>query len=229
MDMSEARRGSGFGIRDSGFGDPASHGTTPVGLDAAIDSVAREMTGGEPSGALRARVLERIEQGRRHTSPAVARWAWAGAAASVLVFAVATALWMTRPMTAPGDARATIAEQRTGGPASLPAGSAETPVQSAAVSIQSASAEGMPATAARGGRALAVRGGRAAGIEAAQDLNTVPALAEIEPMRFAEVEPAPLHITDVEIAPITEIPSLDVPSLDPGSRDIQIADPKKEK
>jgi hypothetical protein len=198
-------------------------------LDAAIDAVAREMTEGEPSGALRARVLERIEQGRRHTSPAVPRWAWAGAAASVLVLAVATAIWVARPVTDPSDARATIAEQRAGGPASLPAGSAETPVQSAAASIQSPSAEGMPATAARGGRAVAGRGAQAARIEAAQDFNTVPALAEIEPMRFAEVEPAPLHITDVEIAPITEIPSLDVPSLDPDSRDIQIADPKKEK
>ena len=58
------------------------------------------MTEFEPSGALRARVLERIEQGRRHASPAVPRWAWAGAAAAV-VLAVATAVWVARPVTGP--------------------------------------------------------------------------------------------------------------------------------
>jgi hypothetical protein len=87
----------------------------------------------------------------------------------------------------------------------------------------------MSSAAARIGRVVAVRGGQAAGIEAAQDFNTVPALAEIEPLRFAGVEPAPLRIADVDITQITEMPSIDIPSLDPGSPDVQSTDPKKEK
>ena len=209
--------------------DSTQKAVTPsADLDAAIDTVAREMTEGEPSGALRARVLERIEDGRRRTSPGVPRWAWAGAAAAA-VLGIATALWLVSPLWNQDAAQSAIAEQRAGGPASLPAGSAETPVQSAAVSIESASPEGVTAAPARIGRVLAVRGGQAAGIDAARDFNTVPALAEIEPLRFAGVEPAPLHIADVEITQITEMPFIDIPSLDPGSHDIQSADPKKEK
>ena len=87
----------------------------PVDLDAAIDTVAREMTEFEPSGALRARVLERIEQGRRHSSPAVPRWAWAGAAAAVLL-AVATAVWIVSPMRTREVAQSAAAGQRSGAP-----------------------------------------------------------------------------------------------------------------
>jgi len=88
----------------------------PVDLDAAIDAVAREMTEFEPSGALRARVIGHIEQGRRHPSRAVPRWAWAGAAAAVTL-AVATAVWVTGPMRAPGNTQTTVAEQRSTAPA----------------------------------------------------------------------------------------------------------------
>ena len=80
-------------------------------LNSAIDAVAREMTEGEPSGTLRAQVLERIEQGRRRSSPALPRWAWAGAAAAA-VLVLATAVWIAQPAPAPRDARATAAEQR---------------------------------------------------------------------------------------------------------------------
>ena len=75
----------------------------------------------------------------------------------------------------------------------------------------------------------AAQGVWAAGNDAAEDFNAVPALAAIEPLRFASVGPAPLHIADVEITQISEMPSIEIPSLDPGSRDIQSADPKKEK
>ena len=196
----------------------------PTELDAAIDVVAREMTEGEPSGALRARVLERIEQGRRHASPGVPRWAWAGAAAATLMLAVAAAVWVVSPLRNQDTAQSTVAEQLAGGPAS------ERPaVQPATAPIQSAPAEGMPAASAPERRAAAAGGVEAAVLEGAQDFNAVPALAEIEPLRFASVEPAPLHIADVEISQITEMPSLEIPSLDPGSNDIQSADPKKEK
>src|SRR5262245_39291597 len=56
-------------------------------IDRAIDETARAMTAGEPSGALRARVMERI--GER---PAVLRPMWgawpAGAAAAAIALAV---------------------------------------------------------------------------------------------------------------------------------------------
>ena len=200
------------------------HSVDEARLDVTIDTVAREMTEGEPSGALRARVLERIEQGRRHASPGVPRWAWGGAAAATLMLAVAAAVWVVSPLRNLDTAQSTVAGQWAGGP-----GSERPAVQPAVVSTQSAPAEGMPAASARRGRAVAVQGVQAAGLEGAQDFSAVPALAEIEPLRFASVEPPPLHIADVEISQITEMPSLEIPSLDPGSNDIQSADPKKEK
>jgi hypothetical protein len=86
--------------------------TTPAGrhtlseqqLDAAIDTVARDMTHAEPSGALRARVFDRIERGRRLAAPGVPKWAWSGAVAAV-VLAVATAVWIAgRPPSQPEEA-----------------------------------------------------------------------------------------------------------------------------
>jgi len=194
------------------------------------------MTEFEPSGAVRARVLERIEQGRRRSSPAVPRWAWAGAAAAV-VLAVATAVWVARPMPAPGDARVTVAEQRVGTPspgAAATARQATPPAaapESAAATSQFATASpaGASAAAARMSRAAAVRGAWAAEVEGAEDFHTVPALAEIEPLRFSAVEPDPLQIAAVNVAALPAMPSIDIPGLDPGSPDIQSADPKKEK
>jgi len=232
--MSDARqdpglgaRDSGLGIRDSGFGDPASHGTRPVGLDAAIDAVARGMTELEPSGALRARVLERIEQGRRHLSPGVSRWAWAGAGAAV-VLAVATAVWVAKPAPAPGDAHTTVAEQRSGAP-SLAATGAKRPVAPSAISPDTVSPGGGRSATPQTRRLAAARGVQAAEADVLQDRHPVPALAEIEPLRFSAVEPHPLQTAAVEVAPLTAMPSIDIPSLGPGLNDIQSADPKKEK
>ena len=198
-------------------------------FDAAIDAVAREMTAGEPSGALRARVLERIEQGRRRSAPALPRWAWAGAAAAA-VLVLATAVWVARPAPAPRDARATAAEQRPAGPLPAAPGAKGPTIQPAATSVRAASPDGVSETAARASRTVAAaQGVWAAGNDAAEDFNAVPALAAIEPLRFASVGPAPLHIADMEITQISEMPSIEIPSLDPGSHDIQSADPKKEK
>jgi hypothetical protein len=69
------------------------HTLTERELDAAIDTVARDMTDAEPSASFRAHVLERVESNRQR--PAVAtRWALAGAAAAIAL-AVATAVWVT--------------------------------------------------------------------------------------------------------------------------------------
>jgi len=196
-------------------------------LDAAIDAVAREMTDAEPSGALRARVLARIEEGRHRTSAGLPRWAWAGAAAGVVLF-VAAAVWVAIPLRNQDAAQSTVAEQVAGAPPPAAASLERLAVQSDAVPPQSASPEGMPAAAGRT-RLAAVRGVQAAEIGSEQGFHTVPALPAIEPLRLAAVEPAPLHVADMEISPITEMPSIEIRSLDPGSHDIQSTDPKKEK
>jgi hypothetical protein len=198
-------------------------GTRSTDLNSAIDAVAREMTEGEPSGALRARVLDRIEQRGRRSSPALPRWTWAGAAAGVALF-VAAAVWVARPAQAPRDPQATAAEQRPAGPLLALPGAEGPAVQPAATSVRAASLEGMSAPLARASRAVAAQGGLAAGA-----LDAVPALAAIEPLRLASVEPAPLHVADMEISPITEMPAIEIPSLDQGSHDSPSADPKKEK
>ena len=197
-------------------------------LDAAIDTVAREMTEFEPSGAVRARVLERIEQGRRRSSPAVPRWAWAGAAAAVLL-AVATAVWVVSPMRTREVAQSAVAGQRPGGAAPAPAALERPAVQLAAISAEAASPAGVSAGAARTSRASAVLGSGTVDVNLLEDAHPVPALTEIEPLTFSAVEPDPLQIAAVVVAPLTAMPSIDIPSLGPGSDDIQSIDPKKEK
>ena len=196
-------------------------------LDVTIDTVARGMTAFEPSGALRARVLERIEQGRRHPSPGAPRWAWAGAAAAVLL-AVATAVWVARPVPAPDDAQTTVAERRSGAP-SLAAAGAERPVPPSAISPDTVSPGGGRSAMTQTRRSAAGRGMQTSEADALPDRHPVPALAEIEPLRFSTVEPHPLQLAAVEVAPLAAMPSIDIPSLGPGLNDIQSADPKKEK
>ncbi|MCU0251543.1 MAG: hypothetical protein MUE61_15145 [Vicinamibacterales bacterium] len=204
------------------------HSVDEAQLDVTIDAVARGMTAFEPSGALRARVLERIEQGRRHhSSPAVPRWAWAGAAAA-LVLAVATAVWVARPVPATDGAQTTVAERRSGAP-SLAAAGAERPVAPSAVSPGTASPGGGLSATPQTRRPAAARGVQTAEADVVQDQHPVPALAEIEPLRFSAVEPHPLQIAAVEVTPLPAMLAIEIPSLGPGLNDIQSADPKKEK
>ena len=202
-------------------------------LNAAIDIVAREMTEMDPSAALRARVLERIEQDRQRPGFAVPRWAWVGVAA-VTVLAVATGMWLIRPRPGPLGSEGTVAEQRAAGPT----------LADATLPRPSGRAAGGPATASEpatgkadsGGRAERLRGARRARPIAGssdgavtEDDALVPALADIEPLRFSAVEPAALHVPGMEVAPLNAPPTIDIPALNPGSTDIRSADPKKEK
>ena len=196
-------------------------------LDVTIDTVARGMTEFEPSGALRARVLERIELGRHHPAPGVPRWAWAGAAGAVLL-AVATAVWVARPVPDPGAAQTTVANERSGA-AALAATGAERPVVPPAVSPGTGSPGGGLSATPQTRRSAAARGVQTSEADVLPDRHPVPALAEIEPLRFSTVEPHPLQLAAVEVAPLAAMPSIDIPSLGPGLNDIQSADPKKEK
>jgi len=220
----------GFGVA-SGIRGSGEH--TPIDIDAAIDVVAREMTDLEPSSALRAQVLERIQQGRRRPGLVLPRWAWAGVS-SVVVLAVATGLWLTRSVPGAGGSERTVAEQRAAGPKSPD----RTPPRQVAQAggepgATAASRAGRPALSARAQPGLATRGAQSA-VETsagavAEDDALVPALADIEPLRFSTVEPAALHVPSVEVAPLDALPTIDIPSLNPGSTDIRSADLKKEK
>ena len=196
-------------------------------LDAAIDSVAREMTEGEPSGALRDLVLERIEQGRRRSSIAVPGWAWAGAAATV-VLAAATAIWMTAPAPGSRGSQPAAAERRSGSPAVSPAILERQAAQAAPSVPETAAAPRQAAAVNRTGHGVASRGTQAPETDSAEDLHPVPALADIEPLRFSTVGPDPLEIAAVTVAPFPAMTSIDLPGLEPDSREVQSADPKKE-
>ena len=215
--MSDARETPGFGIRDSGFGNTVPSRTTAQDLDAVIDAVAREMTGAEPSGAFRARVLDEIERGPGRPGIALPRWAWAGAAAT-LVLAVAWSAWMS---TRPADQRQPVAQVAE----SIPAPRDAAPVTRKPAEPAAAVPAARPAVASR---STSPRTANAPAARDDEDVPHLPALAAIEPIRFAAVEPAALRVQRVEIVPLTEMPSIDIPSLDRGSNDPDSADPKKE-
>jgi len=207
----------------------------PADLDSVIDAVAREMTRMEPSAALRARVLERIELDRRRPGVALSRWAWAGAGvAAVTALAVATGLWLTRPMPGPRGSEGTVAEQRAAAPIvpgqSLPRPAVQTGSEPG---LMPSSPAGQPAPGAGAHRVRATRGALTIAGNAAEAIAEspalVPPLADIEPLGFSTVEPAPLHVRVVEIAPLDLVPTIDIPSLNAGSTDTQSADSKKEK
>jgi hypothetical protein len=218
---------------DSDTAPTTRHAVSEQQLDAAIDVVAREMTDLDPSAAMRAQVLERIEQGRRRPGLVLPRWAWAGVAAT-MVLAVATGLWLIRPVQGPRGSERTVAERRAPGPnlsdAELPRQVAQAGGEPGATA---ASPAGRPALSARAQPGPTTRGAQSAVATSAgavaEDDALVPALAAIEPLRFSAVEPTGLHIPGVEVAPLDALPTIDIPSLNPGSTDTQSADPKKEK
>jgi hypothetical protein len=199
----------------------------PVDLDAAIDTVAREMTGFEPSGALKARVLDRIEQGRRRSPFALSRWAWAGAAAAA-VLALATAVWVARPVQE--EAHVAVTGQQPTAPSLVAASAEPRASQPAGIQADAAFIPTPSGAATRPGRSATAPGTRVAPpAETREELNVVPAMADIEPLTFAEVAPGPLQVAAVTVAPLPAMTSIDIPSLDPGSNDASSADSKKEK
>jgi hypothetical protein len=199
-------------------------------LDRIIDEVAREMTDVEPSASLPARVLDAIE--RQHLRPALAvpRWAWAGAGTLVLALALATSIWMTRSAPKPGNAGTSVAEHS----ASAPLHPEVTPPATAPGSDRGTAAAAATTASNRGSamiraarRAAAPESRRASGA-AAQDDSLVPALAEIAPLAFSQVEPSPLNVHGVEVAPIDIAPLVDIPSLEHGSAEDRSSEPRKE-
>lgn len=209
------------------------HEVSQQRLDDAIDVVAREMTDLEPRAALRALVLERIEQARTRTGLIVPRRAWAGVAA-VAVLAVVTGLWLTRTLPQPNAPQSSVAATRTAAPGAVGAASPRKPVQPAAgPGTMSASPAAHPGPGTRARQLPASRGTQATRETAAGAVTEaaalVPALADIEPLRFSNVGPDALDVPGVVVAPLDVVPTLEIPGLNPGSTDTQSADPKKEK
>jgi hypothetical protein len=162
-------------------------------------------------------VLDEIERRPGRPGIALPRWAWAGAAAAV-VLAVASSVWMATRPADQGQETAQVAESRPAPRDASPAAQASTEHGAAVRSAGPALASrNIPARTAK---APAERGGA--------DVPHLPALAAIEPIRFAAVEPAALHVENVVIAPLTEMPSIDIPNLERGANDMQSTDPKKE-
>jgi len=226
----DTRWNPGFGARDSGLGTQEAPGQPHVDLDAAIDAVAREMTDVEPSASLRARVLDAIEQQQRRPALAFPRWAWAGAGTLVLALALATSIWMTRSAPEPGHAGTTVAEHSAPAPVrSAVAPPATAPGSDRGTAVAAATtAPDRRSAMVRAARLAAVPESRRASNAAARDEALVPALAEIAPLAFSQVDPSPLNVLGVEVTPLDIAPLVDIPSLEHGSAEDRSSEPRKE-
>ncbi len=208
---------------------------SPAGLDATIDSVAREMTDAEPSAGLRASVLDAIERRGRRRTPSFPRWAWAGAAA-VLLLAVATATWLSRPARVPPDGGSTLEAARGASAAVQPGpvyaqatAAADGAASPTAAEPQNPGAARTPAinlAAARSGRGK--RDGQFEPDAGREAVALLPALPDIAPLALSDVEPAPLGVSDVDLAPLDVAPMGDIPALEDRSTDNRTLPPHLE-
>jgi hypothetical protein len=229
--MSEECGASRDGRSDgaSGTGAPVRPTLTEPDMDAAIDTVAREMTNLEPPAAFRELVMDRI---RLQPPPRVSGWwlpttprsAWT-AAAVVLVMMAATGVWIKRSDIVPvaGDmASMTVTQPWALDRPAVPARS------SGGRSAEARRVIALPEQVSRirsgSTRVMAASPVRTA----ADDVEMLPALAELEPMQFTNLVPAAIHVPMVEVAPLVDIPSLDIPSLHAEPTDARSTDPKKE-
>jgi hypothetical protein len=220
---------------DDGFGDTTGVRAagrltlTEPDIDAAIDAVAREMMTLEPPSAFRASVMDRIGLQPTPRGPewwvlTAPRGAWA-AAAVVLVLMAATGVWIERGEILPaqgGMASLTVAPLS---PPNPPAGQAR---PSDGLSANAGREAALAAPSAQFRRS-AVRVGAASQVRTTDDdVEIVPALAELEALQFTNIGPDALDIPAIEVAPLPTIPSLDIPSLHLDSTDTRSTDPKKE-
>jgi hypothetical protein len=154
--------------------------------DREIDDIARAMTGGEPSGALRARVMQQLE-------PRVARRARAGTfatAAKVLGGAAAVAAGVIFLNRQPAEVT----------PASAPAGVvASTPARPADPAAFSTL---MPASTASSRPAHIQMSEE----ERAWQSRRLPALAPPDPLALDPIQPEPMSIAPISVDPIVMDP-----------------------
>ncbi|MEW5983074.1 MAG: hypothetical protein AB1806_11995 [Acidobacteriota bacterium] len=187
--------------------DPQSSIQTAADLEAAIDLVAREMTGVEGPAWLRTRVIEQIESPPALRWTGLRAWTWMSVAA-VLVLAVAGSVWVWRPRQATEPVAIVASE-----------GAADSGRRQPEASIAARSeieASGDP----RSGRDPIGRAGRSAGQRTIQAAH-VPAATraafdptDTDPWVIIEPipEPDPIAIDPLSIAPVV-ITSLSIPEL----------------
>jgi hypothetical protein len=187
------------------------------------------MTDVEPSASLRARVLDAIEQRQRRPALAFPRWAWLGTGA-VAALALATSIWMTRSAPEPGRAGTTVAEHSAPAPVrSAVAPPATAPGSDRGTAVAAATtAPDRRSAMVRAARLAAFPESRRASNAAARDEALVPALAEIAPLAFSQVDPSPLNVLGVEVTPLDIAPLVDIPSLEHGSAEDRSSEPRKE-
>lgn len=167
-------------------------------LDAAIDRTVRDMLDVEPSPALRARVMERLE--RPHSS-----WGWMWIAAPAVAAAILVVLiWL--PAARPRVQTNTVASIAQA-PATPPVAS-HVVTGAGAAPLSRGSEPAAPAT-----RQVAARGAIPVGMD--NPGATVPPLAAPAPMAIAPLEtvvaselspvgPPPLEVTALEVRPLSD-------------------------
>ncbi len=148
-------------------------------LDRAIDAVARRMTSGEPSGSLRARVVDRL--GERRTTR---RFVWIGVPVAAAAAAIVLALLVARDrhvnVVTPAP---TVAHDRTAPPAAPPTTTTTTtpPSTSAATDVAA-----NVATPARG----PIRAGRPATASPSAVAALAPDVLDVKSIQLNAIEPA---------------------------------------
>jgi len=178
-------------------------------LDQAIDDVAQAMTAAEPPATLRADVLAGIERERtrRQIGGLLPRWAWA-AAAAVVVLGVASAVWVLRPAPEPTQ----LAANTPGSTVAAAAPPVDAPSPSSAV----------PAATPAGPRA-AVRPQPTSRPGLPDDAGpsplTGPAAIEIAPLG-----PEAIAVPGIAVGSLTEIEPLTLSTIGPGSPEPQRRD-----
>jgi len=203
--------------RISGPGSPADAGRIRhADLDAAIDVVAREMTSLDAPATLRADVLAEIAGGGRPGRFALPRWAWAAtAAAAFAVVVLVAAIWMTRPAPEPESSAAL----RGAAPASAGAGRTAGGGSPDAVVAAAGSMSGGLQNAAPGSRRAGAASAAAPDANSAEpDAGPAP-LAAPQPIAVADLGPAVIEVTGIEVAPLNQLQPLAIKDISVGSTD----------
>jgi len=191
-------------------------------LDSAINQVAREMTAAEPSSALRAQVLARVERERsgRAAGLFLPRWAWASGVA-VLVVSIAITGWLARTVPGPDAgqmASASTTALRPDAPPSTAAAVGASPVLD--TTLAAAQPMTLPAAGPRAARPAAVPPQR---IGLPDDAGPSP-LAGPDAIDIAPLGPAAIAIPALGVTALGQIEPITVSTIGPGSPEPQRRD-----
>jgi hypothetical protein len=155
-------------------------------IDRAIDAVAQQMTAGEPSGSLRARVVDRL--GDRHTTR---RPVWIGVSVAAAAAAIVIALFVARDRHENVVAPPTVAHNRTAPPAAPPTTMTQPPTSAPPAATVIAANDTRPV--------------RATSRTVRQPI--------VQPSAVAALAPDVLDVTSIRLAAIEPAASIRLPQL----------------